>query len=162
MCLDRKLEEVTNKRAAASVERRPRKISKPRLPRRITNTCKINLNKFWNELEDFYSGTTSTGILPAWNETGKEELENSNNENIEKENNRLSAMEVTSEEPVFHANGRLDRYVLLLPSSPSTPLSPSTPFSPSTPLLPPTPSSSHESNPRSSVFLFPPPPPTQF
>eukprot|EP00092_Neocalanus_flemingeri_P011900 GFUD01012832.1.p1 GENE.GFUD01012832.1~~GFUD01012832.1.p1 ORF type:complete len:152 (-),score=37.32 GFUD01012832.1:163-618(-) len=148
MCLDRKLEEVTNKRAAASVERRPRKISKPRLPRRITNTCKINLNKFWNELEDFYSGTTSTSVLPAWNETGKEELENSNNENIEKENSRLSAMEVTSEEPAFQASGRLERYVLLLPSTPSTPLSPSTP------LLPPTPSSSQSSS--SSVFLFPP------
>merc|ERR1712128_79983 len=144
-------EEVTNKRPAA-VERRPRKISKPRLPRRITTTCKINLNKFWNELEDFYTGTTSSTILPAWSETGKEELENSNNENIERENNRLSAMDVATEDPIFQATGRLDRYVLLLPTTPSTPLSPSTP------LLPPTPSSSLSFTPSSSVFLFPPTP----
>ena len=149
MCLERKLEEATNK--SMSVMRRPRKICKPRLPRRITSSCKINLNKFWNELEDFYSGTTSTSILPAWNETAKEELENTNNENIERENSRLGVADA-NEEPVFRPSGRLDRYVLLLPSSPSTPLSPNSPFLPHTPSS----SSSTSSPSRSSVFLFPP------
>ena len=153
MCLDRKLEEVSNKRQIAAGVRRPRKICKPRLPRQITNTCKINLNKFWSELEDLYSGTTSTTVIPALSETAKEELENTNNENIEKERSRLSCGEMNSQQEGFQPNGRLDRYVLLLPTTPSTPLSPSTP------LLPPTPSSSLSISHGSSVFQFPPPHP---
>ena len=32
-----------------------RRSMKPRLPRKITASSRINLNRFWNELEEFYS-----------------------------------------------------------------------------------------------------------
>ena len=28
---------------------------KPRLPRKVTASARINLNRFWNELEEFYN-----------------------------------------------------------------------------------------------------------
>ena len=32
-----------------------RRIMKPRLPRKVTASARINLNRFWNELEEFYN-----------------------------------------------------------------------------------------------------------
>ena len=32
-----------------------RRVMKPRLPRKITASARINLNRFWNELEEFYN-----------------------------------------------------------------------------------------------------------
>lgn len=32
-----------------------RRIMKPRLPRKITSSARININRFWNELEEFYN-----------------------------------------------------------------------------------------------------------
>ena len=32
-----------------------RRIMKPRLPRKVTASGRINLNRFWNELEEFYN-----------------------------------------------------------------------------------------------------------
>lgn len=32
-----------------------RTVMKPRLPRKITSSARINLNRFWNELEEFYN-----------------------------------------------------------------------------------------------------------
>ena len=32
-----------------------RRIMKPKLPRKITASARINLNRFWNELEEFYT-----------------------------------------------------------------------------------------------------------
>ena len=32
-----------------------RRSMKPRLPRKITAASRINLNRFWNELEEFYN-----------------------------------------------------------------------------------------------------------
>merc|ERR1712209_195602 len=46
MCLERHQE------LRRTTERKPRKLLRPRLPRKITTTCKINLNKFWEEVEE--------------------------------------------------------------------------------------------------------------
>merc|ERR1711962_296465 len=46
MCLERHQE------LRRTTERKPRKLLRPRLPRKITTTCKINLNKFWEELDE--------------------------------------------------------------------------------------------------------------
>ena len=32
-----------------------RRVMKPRLPRKVTASARINLNRFWNELEEFYN-----------------------------------------------------------------------------------------------------------
>ena len=38
-----------------NMERRSyRTVMKPRLPRKATASARINLNRFWNELEEFY------------------------------------------------------------------------------------------------------------
>ena len=113
MCLERQLE------IRKTVKSRPRKLIKPRLPRKITNTCKINLNKFWDELEDFYLGEEKLRTLPMWPDLAEEEQQNCNNENVERERD------------AFLPTGRLDRYVFLLPPSPTSPASPPSPTSPS-------------------------------
>merc|ERR1711971_1371378 len=46
MCLERRQE------LRRTTERKPRKLLRPRLPRKITTTCKINLNKFWEVVEE--------------------------------------------------------------------------------------------------------------
>merc|ERR1712130_23528 len=103
MCLERHQE------LRRTTERKPRKLLRPRLPRKITTTCKINLNKFWEELEEVYRDTTTSKVLPMWPaaESSMVEEEQQNNENTEKEKKLPS--------------GRLDRYVFLLPNLPATP-----------------------------------------
>ena len=58
---------------------------RPRLPRKITATCKINLNKFWEELEEVYRDTTTAKLLPIWPASNTVEEEQQNNENAERE-----------------------------------------------------------------------------
>merc|ERR1712037_610441 len=101
MCLERHQE------LRRTTEKKPRKLLRPRLPRKITTTCKINLNKFWEELEEVYRDTTTANVLPMWPADSMVEEEQQNNENEEREK-----MEVKL------PSGRLDRYVFLLPSLP--------------------------------------------
>ena len=118
MCLERHQE------LRRTTERKPRKLLRPRLPRKITATCKINLNKFWEELEEVYRDTTTAKVLPMWPADSMVEEEQQNNENVERE--KLPS-------------GRLDRYVFLLPSLPLssfTPPSLSPTVSPPQPPLP--------------------------
>merc|ERR1712080_773142 len=85
MCLERHQE------LRRTTERKPRKLLRPRLPRKITTTCKINLNKFWEELEEVYRDTTTAKVLPMWPaaESSMVEEEQQNNENTEKEKMEL-------------------------------------------------------------------------
>ena len=105
MCLERHQE------LRRTTERKPRKLLRPRLPRKITTTCKINLNKFWEELEEVYRDTTTAKVLPMWPaaESSMVEEEQQNNENTEKEKMELKL-----------PSGRLDRYVFLLPNLPAS------------------------------------------
>merc|ERR1711971_175493 len=105
MCLERRQE------LRRTTERKPRKLLRPRLPRKITTTCKINLNKFWEELEEVYRDTTTAKVLPMWPEADSSmvEEEQQNNENTEKEKMELKL-----------PSGRLDRYVFLLPNLPAS------------------------------------------
>merc|ERR1712110_508739 len=124
MCLERPQE------LRRTTERRPRKLLRPRLPRKITATCKINLNKFWEELEEVYRDTTTTKVLPMWPADSMVDEEQQNNENSEREKLKLQG-------------GRLDRYVFLLPSLPPSPSSSppsSTTYPPPPPCLPTNPS----------------------
>merc|ERR1712228_993889 len=75
MCLERHQE------LRRTTERKPRKLLRPRLPRKITTTCKINLNKFWEELEEVYRDTTTAKLLPIWPASNTVEEEQQNNEN---------------------------------------------------------------------------------
>merc|ERR1712010_29655 len=56
MCLERHQE------LRRTTEKKPRKLLRPRLPRKITATCKINLNKFWEELEEVYRDTSTAKV----------------------------------------------------------------------------------------------------
>ena len=126
MCLERHQE------LRRTTEKKPRKLLRPRLPRKITATCKINLNKFWEELEEVYRDTTTAKVLPMWPADSMVEEEQQNNENEEREK-----MEVKL------PSGRLDRYVFLLPSLPLPSFTP-----PSlSPLQPPLPSAEPQSLP---------------
>merc|ERR1711971_1352902 len=126
MCLERRQE------LRRTTERKPRKLLRPRLPRKITATCKINLNKFWEELEEVYRDTTTAKVLPMWPADSMVEEEQQNNENEEREK-----MEVKL------PSGRLERYVFLLPSLPLPSFTP-----PSlSPLQPPLPSAEPQSLP---------------
>merc|ERR1712098_859670 len=65
MCLERDLQDLNKQKKPAvnaHIDRRLRNISKPRLPRKVTNTC-INLNKFWSELEEIYSAQPPPPLL---------------------------------------------------------------------------------------------------
>merc|ERR1712029_543236 len=119
MCLERHQE------LRRTTERKPRKLLRPRLPRKITTTCKINLNKFWEELEEVYRDTTTTKVLPMWPAESMVDEEQQNNENSEREKLKLQG-------------GRLDRYIFLLPSLPPSPSSSTSP--PPPPCLPTNPS----------------------
>merc|ERR1711963_1103406 len=119
MCLERHQE------LRRTTERKPRKLLRPRLPRKITTMCKINLNKFWGELEEVYRDTTTTKVLPMWPAESMVDEEQQNNENSEREKLKLQG-------------GRLDRYVFLLPSLPPSPSSSTSP--PPQPCLPTNPS----------------------
>ena len=124
MCLERHQE------LRRTTERKPRKLLRPRLPRKITTTCKINLNKFWEELEEVYRDTTTAKVLPMWPAADSMvEEEQQNNENAEREKLKME---------VKLPSGRLDRYVFLLPILPLSSPSPSS-FTPLS-LSPPPPS----------------------
>lgn len=70
---------------------------KPRLPRKVTASARINLNRFWNELEEFYDRCGSRKVnnnalmseLPAYttdtHDHARETAENELNERIEAE-----------------------------------------------------------------------------
>ena len=63
MCLERGLANISiSVKKIPMVERRL-KIVKPRLPRKVAPSCKINLNKYWTDLEDHYQGKTSSTVL---------------------------------------------------------------------------------------------------
>ena len=85
MCLQKGLPDInmSQKRNNANIIRIQRTISKPKLPRKIASSCRINLNKFWGELEDFYINKTSSNVIKDLHDN-VEEMENSINENIER------------------------------------------------------------------------------
>ena len=74
-----------------------RRVFKPRLPRKVTSSARINLNRFWNELEDFYSryddrraknnNNSQSIIIPPYTTDAfdhrREEAENRLNEQLE-------------------------------------------------------------------------------
>ncbi len=67
---------------------------KPRLPRKVTANARINLNRFWNELEEFYNRREEDFSLPAYTTDAhnhdREEAEN-------RENERREAIEAEAE-----------------------------------------------------------------
>ena len=96
----------------SNMERRSyRTVMKPRLPRKITASARINLNRFWNELEEFYDRRTKNNnncssnssnsfeVMPDYttdtHDHAREEAENRANERLEEEEERLKAMKVT-------------------------------------------------------------------
>ena len=88
MCLQKTLPNISSSqksisRAQKSILRVERTITRPRLPRSIASSCRINLNKFWGELEDFYINKTSSKVIKDLHDN-VEEMENSINENIER------------------------------------------------------------------------------
>ena len=86
-----------------------RRVFKPRLPRKITSSARINLNRFWNELEDFYSryddrraknnNNSQSIIIPPYTtdtfDHRREEAENRLNEQLEMEEMRRSKLETS-------------------------------------------------------------------
>ena len=71
-----------------------RRVMKPRLPRKITASARINLNRFWNELEEFYNRYDQRTekpvvklMLPEYTtdtfDHGREQAENELNEDID-------------------------------------------------------------------------------
>ena len=83
MCLQKGLPDINMSQKRNNVIRIQRTISKPKLPRKIASSCRINLNKFWGELEDFYINKTSSNVIKDLHDN-VEEMENSINENIER------------------------------------------------------------------------------
>jgi hypothetical protein len=67
-----------------------RNVMKPRLPRKVTASARINLNRFWNELEEFYDRRTknNNNSMPAYttdtHDHAREAAENRANERLEK------------------------------------------------------------------------------
>lgn len=80
MCIERKIDQplVVEKRAPALL----RRIMKPRLPRRIVSNARVNLNKFWTDLEEVYLRreaslqTQAVGLKSVWDSQLTEEEEN--------------------------------------------------------------------------------------
>ena len=79
----------------ANMERRSyRTLMKPRLARKATASARINLNRFWNELEEFYDRRTKNNnncgmAMPDYttdiHDHAREEAENRANERLEEE-----------------------------------------------------------------------------
>ena len=74
--------------------RNNRTLMKPRLPRKITASARINLNRFWNELEEFYNRYDERSkpvLLPEYTtdtfDHERESAENKLNEEIEQNEN---------------------------------------------------------------------------
>ena len=90
----------------SNMERRSyRTVMKPRLPRKVTASARINLNRFWNELEEFYDRRTKNNSSNSSNnfvampdyttdtcDHAREEAENRANERLEEEEERMKAM----------------------------------------------------------------------
>ena len=83
------------------MERRSyRTVMKPRLPRKVTASARINLNRFWNELEEFYDRRTKNNnnglAMPDYttdtHDHAREEAENRANERLEEEEENMAAM----------------------------------------------------------------------
>lgn len=108
MCLQKDLPDINMSQKRNNAIRIQRTISKPKLPRKIASSCRINLNKFWGELEDFYIHKTSSKVITNLYDN-VEEMENSINENIER--SRLMM------ENLNNSNSSL---VLQFPASPSS------------------------------------------
>ena len=108
MCLQKGLPDINMSQKRNNAIRIQRTISKPKLPRKIASSCRINLNKFWGELEDFYIHKTSSKVITNLHDT-VEEMENSINENVER--SRLMMENLNS------SNSSL---VLQLPAPPSS------------------------------------------
>ena len=82
----------------ANMERRSyRTVMKPRLPRKVTAGARINLNRFWNELEEFYDRRTKNNNMPDYTtdtyDHAREEAENRANERLEEEEEEEEADE---------------------------------------------------------------------
>ena len=73
-----------------------RRVMKPRLPRKVTASARINLNRFWNELEEFYNRYDQRKEKPvvrlpdyttdSWDHD-REAAENQLNESLQQDNN---------------------------------------------------------------------------
>merc|ERR1712018_714891 len=87
-----------------------RRVMKPRLPRKITASARINLNRFWNELEEFYNRYDQRTekpvvklMLPEYTtdtfDHGREQAENELNEDIDQGQTKvLSRQRLESED----------------------------------------------------------------
>ena len=94
MCHERKL--MANVSAARFPFRRVA-LTRPRLPRHIAPAgARINLNRFWKDLEEFYVTRTSSSLLRL--SDTREEEENCVNENLERERSMLGKQEEVEEE----------------------------------------------------------------
>ena len=72
-----------------------RRVMKPRLPRKVTASARINLNRFWNELEEFYNRYDQRKEKPvvrlpdyttdSWDHD-REAAENQLNESLQQDN----------------------------------------------------------------------------
>merc|ERR1719229_1161267 len=85
------LEKVQFPTIPEPLPRNNRTVMKPRLPRKITASARINLNRFWNELEEFYNRYDERSkpvILPEYTtdtfDHDRETAENKLNEELEK------------------------------------------------------------------------------
>ena len=81
---------------------------KPRLPRKITASARINLNRFWNELEEFYNRYDERSkpvILPEYTtdtyDHERESAENKLNEEIEKCEHEVVDSDSDFEDDIF-------------------------------------------------------------
>ncbi len=70
---------------------------RPRLPRHIAPGARINLNRFWADLEEFYVTRTSSSLLLLPPAT-REEDDNSHNENLERERKMVKQQQQEEEE----------------------------------------------------------------
>jgi hypothetical protein len=75
---------------------------KPKLSRKATSAARINLNRFWNELEDFYARQDESKFeLPAYTtdvfDHEREAAENEANERLERTNSCTSCVDEDEE-----------------------------------------------------------------
>jgi len=55
-----------------------RLVMKPRLPRQVTPSAKVNLNKYWDQLESFYLRKRTTALMQRLDNAIKKEDSNPN------------------------------------------------------------------------------------
>ncbi len=92
---------------------------KPRLPRKITSSARINLNRFWNELEDFYTRREERRQQLA-DSVDKENLDTAREEEENALNERLEAEADSDDDPFIFPGSylRLSDNDLMMPPSP--------------------------------------------